>query len=156
LPNLTILLADSANLNGAVSSNVVRENPLSDGSTHLLTIDPPQYRAKDSPRYTLGHGIVLIYLGLAILTSVIYWATLRAENARRDEGLRDEIIDGVNDGGNYAYLLSLTPAADWFVPVMLGEVGNVERLARLNGKFATVDEAKREKGDKWSGYRYVL
>ena len=32
----------------------------------------------------------------------------------------------------------------------------VEKLARLNGRFATVEEAKKEKGDRWSGYRYIL
>ncbi|KAF9650536.1 MFS general substrate transporter [Thelephora ganbajun] len=103
------------NINGAVSSNV--------------------YRARDKPWYTLGHGIVLVYIGLGILTSVVYWLILRTENSRRDRGLRDEIIDGVNDNG---------------------DLETVEKLARLNGRFATVEDAKREKGDNWSGYRYVL
>ncbi|KAF9785564.1 MFS general substrate transporter [Thelephora terrestris] len=103
------------NLNGAVSSNV--------------------YRARDSPWYTLGHGIVLVYIGLGVLTSVVYWLVLRAENSRRDRGLRDEIIDGVNDNG---------------------DPETVEKLTRLNGRFASVEDAKKEKGDRWSGYRYVL
>lgn len=38
----------------------------------------------------------------------------------------------------------------------IGDPETVERLARLNGRFATVEEAKREKGDNWSGYRYIL
>ena len=67
----------------------------------LLTIGPSQYRAKDRPWYTLGHGIVLIYIGLGIITSVVYYFTLKAENARRDQGIRDEIIDGVNDNGRF-------------------------------------------------------
>lgn len=25
-----------------------------------------------------------------------------------------------------------------------------------NGRYASVEEAKREKGDEWSGYRYTL
>jgi len=103
------------NLNGAVSSNV--------------------YRAQDRPWYRMGHGIVLVYVGLGILGSVVYYFTLRVENARRDQGLRDEIIDGINDKG---------------------DPETVERLARLNGRFATVEDAKREKGDRWSGYRYIL
>jgi hypothetical protein len=47
----------------------------------------------------MGHGIILAYIGLGILTSAVYYFTMRAENARRDQGLRDEIIDGVNDKG---------------------------------------------------------
>jgi len=103
------------NINGAVSSNV--------------------YRARDRPWYTLGHGIVLLYIGLGVLTSLVYYLTLRTENARRDQGMRDEIITGVNDDG---------------------DPETVEKLARLNGRFATVEDAKREKGDNWSGYRYIL
>jgi hypothetical protein len=40
--------------------------------------------------------------------------------------------------------------------MMLGDHETVERLTRLNGRFATVEDAKKEKGDKWSGYRYIL
>jgi hypothetical protein len=68
-----------------------------------LTIDPLQYRARDSPWYTLGHGIVLVYIGMGVLTSVVYWLTLRAENSRRDRGLRDEVIDGINDNGTSTF-----------------------------------------------------
>ena len=62
-------------------------------------MSPPKYRARERPWFSLGHGIVLIYIGLGILTSVVYYFTMRAENARRDRGMRDEIIDGVNDEG---------------------------------------------------------
>jgi len=103
------------NLNGAVSSNV--------------------YRAKDKPWYRLGHGIVLLYVGLGILSSIAYYLLLRAENARRERGERNEVIEGVNDSGDK-------------------EV--VERLAAANGRFTSIEEAKREKGDEWSGYRYTL
>ncbi|KAG5337104.1 hypothetical protein C0989_010759 [Termitomyces sp. Mn162] len=47
------------------------------------------------------------------------------ENARRDRGERDEII-GKEGTGN-----------------------------EKNGRFATLEEAKLEKGDEWSGYRYM-
>lgn len=103
------------NLNGAVSSNV--------------------YRARDGPWYTLGHGIVLVYISLCMLASVAYYFMLRLENNRRCRGLRDEIIDGVNDKG---------------------DPETISRLSKLNGRFATVEEAKKEKGDNWSGYRYIL
>ncbi|EPQ56797.1 hypothetical protein GLOTRDRAFT_128218 [Gloeophyllum trabeum ATCC 11539] len=96
------------NINGAVSSNV--------------------YRAKDKPWYTLGHGIVLLYIGLGLLSSVLMLTLLRAENARRDRGERNEYIEGVQG----------------------------DERTKKNGVFASVDEARREKGDEWSGYRYTL
>ncbi|KAH9893416.1 MFS general substrate transporter [Cubamyces lactineus] len=97
------------NINGAVSSNV--------------------YRARDAPWYTLGHGIVLMYIGIGLVMSVIYFVYLKRENARRERGERDEIIKGVND--------------------------HRSELAR-NGTYASVADAKRDKGDEWSGYRYTL
>ncbi|KAF7370489.1 High-affinity nicotinic acid transporter [Mycena sanguinolenta] len=91
------------NINGAVSSNV--------------------YRAKDKPWYRL----VLMYIGFGLIASTTYHFALRAENARRDRGERDEIIGKAEDSGN-----------------------------EKNGRFDTVEDAKREKGDEWSGYRYIL
>ncbi|KAK7025169.1 high-affinity nicotinic acid transporter [Favolaschia claudopus] len=96
------------NINGAVSSNV--------------------YRAKDQPWYPLGHGLVLMYIGFGLISSLTYHFLLRAENARRDRGERDEIIGKVDD----------------------------TELNEKNGRFETVEDAKREKGDEWSGYRYIL
>ncbi|KAJ7117834.1 MFS general substrate transporter [Mycena epipterygia] len=99
------------NINGAVSSNV--------------------YRAKDKPWYPLGHGLVLMYIIIGILASTGYHFALRAENARRDRGERDEVI---------------------------GKSGDPELDARneKNGVFDSIADAKREKGDGWSGYRYTL
>ncbi|KIM90410.1 hypothetical protein PILCRDRAFT_812146 [Piloderma croceum F 1598] len=94
------------NINGAVSSNV--------------------YRARDQPWYRLGHGLVLMYVGIGIIASTTYLLLLRAENARRDRGERDEVIKGVEGGDP------------------------------KNGIFDSVEDAKREKGDEWSGYRYTL
>ncbi|KAJ7105469.1 major facilitator superfamily domain-containing protein [Mycena crocata] len=94
------------NLNGAVSSNV--------------------YRARDRPWYALGHGLVLMYICIAIAANSVFLYLLKLENARRDRGERDEVIgaEGSEDNGN--------------------------------GVYATVEDAKREKGDNWSGYRYML
>ncbi|PCH36326.1 MFS general substrate transporter [Wolfiporia cocos MD-104 SS10] len=95
------------NLNGAVSSNV--------------------YRAQDAPWYTLGHGILLIYIGISLTCSTTFILLLARENRKRDRGERDEIIKGINE----------------------------DRVdLRKNGIFSSVDEARRERGDKWSGYRY--
>jgi hypothetical protein len=106
-----------------------------------------QYRARDKPRYRLGHGkelcrfsidksltlvlgLVLMYIVIGITASVTYVLLLKRENARRDRGERNEIIENqpeTHDTGN-----------------------------EKNGRYATVEEAKREKGDKWSGYRYMI
>ncbi|KAI0091563.1 MFS general substrate transporter [Irpex rosettiformis] len=98
-----------ANLNGAVTSNV--------------------YRGQDAPWYTLGHGIILMYICIAIISALVYRSLLKRENERRDRGERDEVIAGKNE--------------------------NRDDLVK-NGCYGSIDEAKREKGDRWSGYRYEL
>jgi hypothetical protein len=104
-----------------------------DPSTYLRAL---QYRATDAPWYRLGHGLVLLYIGIGLVSSIMYYVFLRRENAARDRGEREEVIEGVfkeNEGAEER-----------------------EERARRNGRFASVDEAKREKGDRWSGYRYIL
>lgn len=61
------------NLNGAVSSNI--------------------YRAQDAPRYVLGHSVVLGYIALGFVCSALNMWLLSRENARRDRGERDELIE---------------------------------------------------------------
>ncbi|KAH9913952.1 MFS general substrate transporter [Epithele typhae] len=99
------------NINGAVSSNV--------------------YRARDAPWYTLGHGIVLMYIAIGLLMALVYRIALARENPRRDRGERDEHVRGLNDDREV-------------------------ELAARNGSYASVADAKRDKGDEWSGYRYTL
>jgi len=123
--------------------------------TRSLTIDSPQYRARDRPWYTLGHGIVLLYIGLALVTSVVYYLTLRTKNARRDQGMRGEIIQGVNDKGMFIDR-NAWPCRRLISSCDVGDPETIEKLSRLNGRFATVEDAKRERGDRWSGYRYIL
>ncbi|KAF7356491.1 MFS domain-containing protein [Mycena venus] len=84
------------------------------------------YRARDQPWYPLGHGLVLMYICIGIIANATFLYLLKKENARRDRGERDELIGQ-----------------------MLGEDNG-------NGRFATVEDAKMEKGDLWSGYRYIL
>ena len=52
---------------------------------------------------------------------------LSRENRKRERGERDEVIKGVNE--------------------------DRDDLVR-NGVFASVEEARKEKGDEWSGFRY--
>ena len=70
-----------------------------------------------------------MYICIAPICAIIYRVLLKRENDARDSGKRDEIIEGLND--------------------------DREDLVK-NGRFASVDDAKREKGDAWSGYRYTL
>jgi hypothetical protein len=80
--------------------------------------------------------MVLLYIGIGLISSMAYYVYLRSENAARDRGERDEVIEGVlkeNEGAEAR-----------------------DERARRNGRFTSVEEAKREKGDQWSGYRYIL
>jgi hypothetical protein len=67
-----------------------------------------------------------MYIGTGLIATVMFRFLLKRENARRDRGERDEIIEG-HEGG-----------------------------FEVNGRFASVDAARGEKGDEWSGYRYTL
>jgi hypothetical protein len=70
------------------------------------------------------------------VSSTVYYVVLRRENARRDRGERDELIEGDS--------------------VKSDDRDNGSGGAAANGRFTSVEEAKREKGDEWSGYRYTL
>ena len=79
---------------------------------------------------------MLLYICIGFVSSIVYYVFLRRENAARDRGDRDEVIEGVlkeNEGAEER-----------------------EERARRNGRFPSIEEAKREKGDQWSGYRYIL
>lgn len=68
-----------------------------------------------------------MYIGIGLIFSTIYLIALKRENATRERGERDEIIGPDQTKGH-----------------------------DKNGTFATLSEAKQEKGDLWSGYRYTL
>lgn len=71
-----------------------------------------------------------MYIAIGITGSTAYLLLLKRENARRARGERDEIIENQPETHN--------------------------TRNEKNGRYATVEEAKREKGDKWSGYRYTI
>lgn len=71
-----------------------------------------------------------MYIVFGILSSTLFIVLLKRENARRDRGERNEYIEDQPETHD--------PANE------------------KNGRFATVDDAKREKGDEWSGYRYTI
>lgn len=90
----------------------------------------PQYRANDKPWYPLGHGIILAYIVIGWVSSFALRIVLKAENAKRERGDRDEIIEGAPTGGKE----------------------NNEKA----GEYETVEAAREDKGDQWSGFRYSL
>ena len=69
-----------------------------------------------------------MYIVIGWFSSLIYLVLLRRENKARDRGERDEVIDGIEN-----------KSADV-----------------VNGRYSSVDEARREKGDMWSGFRYTF
>jgi hypothetical protein len=75
-------------------------------------------------------GLVLLYIAIGIIASTTFLVLLKKENARRDRGERDEYIED---------------QPETHLP-----------QNEKNGRYATVGDAKREKGDKWSGYRYTI
>ena len=70
----------------------------------------------------------MAYAGIGFFASLAYIVMLRRENAARARGERDEVIVGVDN----------------------------KRAHERNGVFESVEQARREKGDAWSGFRYTL
>ena len=91
-----------------------------------------QYRARDAPHYRLGHGITLAYICIGLFAAILYKILLTRENRRRDRGERDERIlsEHPDDKG--------------------------DSVMNMNGTYSTREEAQAEKGDWYSGFRYVL
>ena len=123
------------NINGAVTANIVSDGsaayrPMCNLAHSVLCAFSSifQYRSQDKPWYRLGHAIVLAYIAAGFLCSVLFAILLKRENARRDRGERDEVIEGVDN----------------------------KRAHERNGTFQSVEEAKIAKGDTWSGFRYTL
>lgn len=120
------------NINGAATTNV--------------------YRRQDSPHYTLGHGIIILYLALGFVSTAIYYVGLRRANARREQGLCDETI--LSDDRTAAQVAS-TPSSSTH-PTAIAEIaasndnqveadgGLLEEAARLR--------AEQEDRDRKQGF----
>lgn len=87
-----------------------------------------QYRARDKPWYRMGHEITLAYIFLGFVSSVLLRFWLVRENKARDDGLRDEVIKDVQN----------------------------DNAREVNGTYESVEAAREDKGDYWSGFRYSL
>ncbi|KIK56348.1 hypothetical protein GYMLUDRAFT_174358 [Collybiopsis luxurians FD-317 M1] len=122
----------SNNVEGSYKRSVTLAMVISFGNINGA-VSSNVYRAKDKPWYPLGKkacltGLVLLYIGLGLVSSTTFLFLLRRENAKRDRGERNEIIgDNKNGSGLEA-----------------------------NGRYNTIADAKKDKGDEWSGYRYTI
>lgn len=69
-----------------------------------------------------------MYIAIGWVSSLTYTIFLRRENKARDRRERDEVIDGFEN-----------------------------KSAKVdNGRYTSVAEARKEKGDMWSGFRYTV
>jgi hypothetical protein len=51
------------------------------------------YRARDAPRYMLGHGLELGFIGGGIIASVILLVGYAAQNKKRDRRIAEGALD---------------------------------------------------------------
>ncbi|KAK0239198.1 MFS general substrate transporter [Armillaria nabsnona] len=116
----------SNNVEGAYKRGVTLAMVISLGNLNGA-VSANVYRADNMPWYPLGHGLVLLYLCIGAVFSIVYLILLKRENKKRERGERDEVIGD-----------------------------SIEKVPEENDRFATVSDAKMEKGDLWSGYRYTL
>ncbi|CEH16794.1 Permease of the major facilitator superfamily [Ceraceosorus bombacis] len=120
------------NLNGAATTNV--------------------YRAQDQPWYPLGHGLIVMYIVIGMLSNLTYVYLVKRENAARERGANDENIldDPSPQGVERAQQIrteEIAKATGWRkIKMMFHEAPG--------GTYATREEAARLKGDAWSGFRY--
>jgi hypothetical protein len=69
-----------------------------------------------------------MYIGVGLICAIVYATLLARENHIRDQGKRDEVIEGVEN----------------------------ENANERNGRYESVEEARLHKGDEWSGFRYTM
>lgn len=70
---------------------------------------------------------MLAYIGIGFITSFLLRIVLKAENARRERGERNEVIGDPETAGAKGVMV-----------------------------YDSVEAAKIDKGDFWSGFRYTL
>ncbi|KZV94601.1 MFS general substrate transporter [Exidia glandulosa HHB12029] len=126
IPNTAVWVAN--NVEGTYKRGVVIGMVVGFGNLNGV-VSGQIYRAKDAPWYRTGHSAMFAYFAIGFIFTLIMMYGLRRENARRDRGERDEKI-----------------------------LGSAEELTAhgRGGTFTSIDEARTEKGDLWSGFRYVI
>lgn len=135
---VTGVVISFGNLNGVVSSNI--------------------YPSKTAPRFFEGHSVVLGYIVIGIIANTVYYFGTQAENRKREAGHCNETILA-DDPAIVASGKDLQAEAARIRAQEAQQVGGLAGLRRRlhlapGGTYATLEEAKRLKGDSWSGFRY--
>ncbi|CBQ73100.1 related to allantoate permease [Sporisorium reilianum SRZ2] len=132
------LVISFGNINGAVSSNI--------------------YPRNTSPRFIMGHAIVLGYIVIGIISNIVFFFGLQYENRQREAGRRNETILA-DDPAMLASGKDLQAEAARIRAQEIKDAGRIGGLFRRlhvggGGTYATWEEAKMLKGDQVSTFRY--
>ncbi|KAI4232164.1 MAG: hypothetical protein L6R40_007479 [Gallowayella cf. fulva] len=96
-PSVAIVLSWPANnVSGQTKRATANAMQISIGNLGAV-LGTQLYRSTDGPRFFRGHGFAMGYLVANVLVVGTLWAVLRAENARRDRGERNDRLNGVEE-----------------------------------------------------------
>ncbi|UZJ56119.1 hypothetical protein CBS101457_005439 [Exobasidium rhododendri] len=156
IPN-TIALT-STSIEGAYKRSVVMAGIISFGNINGAATTNV-YLAKDKPYYTLGHGIIIMYLAIGFLASFTYYMGLRRSNSRKTRGLCNETILSEEQDATPELRQQAADQRTKLEGETSGLFGGLQALRQRYGEaaggvYATVTEAKTHKGDAYSGYVY--
>ncbi|KAL8786912.1 MAG: hypothetical protein Q9213_002543 [Squamulea squamosa] len=94
-PSVAIVLSWPANnVSGQTKRATANAMQISIGNLGAV-LGTQLYRSTDGPRFFRGHGFAMGYLVANVLVVGTLWMVLRAENARRDRGERDDRLNGI-------------------------------------------------------------
>ncbi|CAF2465431.1 unnamed protein product [Rotaria sp. Silwood2] len=139
-------------LSGNISPNTKRATALafmiSVGNTGGV-ISGQIYRARDEPRFILGHAVNLGFCVLGLINAVILLIGLRAENRRRDR-----LYGSTQSSAVSVSAQSISYGTDVKCPDIFG-VDNEENRRRWG--YETLSEQEiRDLGDDHAAWRYIL
>lgn len=119
------------------------------------------YLPRQSPRYQMGHGIIILYLGIGWISSALYLYLIKRANAQRERGECSEIIlDHMPESEAVPAAEEARAKAIADVKAQGGGLRNRWKAIKMQlhmesgMTYASVDEAKRLRGDDYSGHRY--
>lgn len=157
IPN-TIALTGS-HVEGAYKKSVVMAVIISWGNINGAATSQV-YLSREAPRYFTGHGVIIAYLGIGWLCTVAYYFVVRRTNAKRERGECDEqILDHLPE--HEATAKAAAMREEEIRQVQNSSGSGLRRRLRLiqlklhaapGGTYASVAEARRLKGDDYSGH----
>ncbi len=161
-PCIPMIISLTSNIEGVYKRGVTMGWVISFGNMNGLITSGLIYRqATDSPRFILGHSVILGYVSMGLATCALFWFGIRRENRIRDSGARDETI--------------LDAKIPYGERCRMAEEAHEKRLADIRanggifkawtlikakthslpgGVYTSVTDARAKKGDDYSGYRY--